>query len=823
MARIKVFGKPDPRALEQLERCARRGDFGVLCADNHVGYSQPIGGAVAYTNLISPTGVGYDIACLAAGTKVSTGDGYYLPVQSVPSEAPVLCYDEGRARTAENVGGSLDKGRRQVERLALRNSRTIEVTPDHLICCERGWMPAGDLDVGDLVACSPYVGLPFQPAQAIPAALVRLLGYVNGDGHLSRDGKAVSIYTTVPEDAAEITADLVRLGYRPRIYARPRGAKRLDEICVRVASKELHARFAGLGAPVGRKVWPDRPMPWLFSAPPWLRAQYLAAFAGAEMTTPRLIETRLVNLAIKQSGETINAAEFVAALLESFDFEVSVARSGPRYGDRRIFVVQILGGELEQLRFIEQVGFAYAVEKRRAAAAAVSVAWQHVAIRNWREEARAEALRLRAKGLGIQGVKEAVAATYGVSNAFVHHALYSGRPSIRRGLHVACTPKTTGEFCWVEVSSRTTTGPRRVYDLVTGDAAQSFLAEGIVVHNCGNKAARTELLAADVDVPRMMDEIARRISFGIGQKSGWRIDHPVLEKIERAEFTPQRKLANLAREQLGTVGGGNHYVDLLVDEGGQLWVGVHFGSRGFGHKTATGFLALAQGMRFADRAKEAPMDSPPVLFDIGTELGQGYIEAMTLAGEYAYAGRDLVVDKVLAILGTESTEEVHNHHNFAWREAHFGNEYWVVRKGCTPAFPEQRGFVGGSMGDISVILEGVDGQVAREALYSTVHGAGRVLSRTKAAGKRRWVRDKRTGRRFAQTISPGVIQWDSVKRELRGRGIELRGGGADEAPGVYKQLGDVLDAHKDSIAIRHTLRPLGVAMAGEDVLDPYRD
>ncbi len=340
---------------------------------------------------------------------------------------------------------------------------------------------------------------------------------------------------------------------------------------------------------------------------------------------------------------------------------------------------------------------------------------------------------------------------------------------------------------------------------------------------CGNKAARTPLKADEVDVSRVMDEIARQVSFGVGRSSGWRIDHSVLEGIEQAEFTPQRKLAKLARDQLGTVGGGNHYVDLLEDEEGTLWVGVHFGSRGFGHKTAGGFFALAQGLQFDDRAKEGPMDSPPVLLDTRTELGQSYIEAMNLAGEYAYAGRDVVVERVLRILGTHATDEIHNHHNFGWTESHFGKKYWVVRKGCTPAFPGQRGFVGGSMGDISVILEGVDGQEAKEALYSTVHGAGRVLSRRQAAGKRRWVRDKRTGRRIAKTISPGMIDWDDAKRELSERGIEIRGGGADEAPGVYKRLDDVLDAHKGSIRIRHTLRPLGVAMAGDDVLDPYRD
>ena len=257
---------------------------------------------------------------------------------------------------------------------------------------------------------------------------------------------------------------------------------------------------------------------------------------------------------------------------------------------------------------------------------------------------------------------------------------------------------------------------------------------------CGNKAARTPLRAADVPIPAVMDEIAERISFGVGLANEERVDHPVLERIAKAPFAPQRKLLDLARRQLGTVGGGNHYVDLFEDEEGLLWVGVHFGSRGFGHKTASGFLALAQGKRFEDRAKEGGMDSPPVLFAVGSELGQSYIEAMTLAGEYAYAGRDWVVSRVLEILGTHATDEVHNHHNFAWREHHDGRDVWVVRKGCTPAFPGQRGFVGGSMGDVSVILEGRDTDENRDALYSTVHGAGRVMSRTQAAGKRKWIR-----------------------------------------------------------------------------------
>ena len=346
---------------------------------------------------------------------------------------------------------------------------------------------------------------------------------------------------------------------------------------------------------------------------------------------------------------------------------------------------------------------------------------------------------------------------------------------------------------------------------------------------CGNKAARTELTRSDLDalggVDSIMREITRRISFGVGVPAQERVDHPVLGKIRSAEFAPQRKLAQLAESQLGTVGSGNHYVNVMEDEAGRIWVGVHFGSRGFGHRTASGFLALAQGLRFGERAHEGEMDSPPVLFEIGSELGESYVAAMELAGEYAYAGRDTVVDKVLEILGTVSTHEVHNHHNFAWREEHFGRTYWIIRKGCTPARPGQEGFVGGSMGDESVILEGVEGPGAAESLYSTVHGAGRVMSRSQAAGRFRYRKQVVDGRtvRVQEQVKPGVVDWPAVQAKLREQGIVLVGGGADEAPEVYKRLPDVLAAHAGSIRVKHTLRPLGVAMAGRDVHDPYKD
>jgi tRNA-splicing ligase RtcB len=343
--------------------------------------------------------------------------------------------------------------------------------------------------------------------------------------------------------------------------------------------------------------------------------------------------------------------------------------------------------------------------------------------------------------------------------------------------------------------------------------------------SCGNKAARTNIRAADLrpNIKRIMDEIAQTVVFGIGRSSGKSVDHVLFDDPTWDDLREIGKLKQQARQQLGTVGSGNHYVDLFEDEKGWIWVGVHFGSRGLGHRTASGFLNLAAGRAFDAKAPGEHMDQPATLLSLDSELGQAYWQAMELAGRYAYAGRDFVVDQVLAILGAGAVDEVHNHHNYAWREQHNGEEVVVVRKGATPAWPGQRGFIGGSMGDISVIVEGVRSDESHAALHSTVHGAGRVMSRTRAAGKRKWLPDPKTGKKIPTIVAPGAVSRDMMHDWLRRVGVELRGGGLDESPHVYRRLPEVLAVHADTIRVLHTLRPLGVAMAGDEVFDPFKD
>lgn len=329
---------------------------------------------------------------------------------------------------------------------------------------------------------------------------------------------------------------------------------------------------------------------------------------------------------------------------------------------------------------------------------------------------------------------------------------------------------------------------------------------------CGNKAIRLagiDLEQVIFNINNIMDEIFDTISFGVGRKNSETVEHELFDDDPAWDIPEVAELKELAQKQLGTVGSGNHYVDVFLDDRNQIWVGVHFGSRGFGHRIATHFLKAAGG--------KDGMFVEPALLDADSDLGQQYIAAMNLAGRYAYAGRDWVTQKVASIIGGDIVEEVHNHHNFAWREEIDGEQYWVVRKGATPNWPDQRGFVGGSMGDNSVIIEGLDTTDNALALHSAMHGAGRVMSRTQAAGKTKWKKGKKI------RVSEGQISRKMMMEWLDNRGIVLRGAGTDESPHAYKRLNDVIDAHRSTLNVVRVLKPLGVAMAPENEFDPYKD
>jgi len=292
--------------------------------------------------------------------------------------------------------------------------------------------------------------------------------------------------------------------------------------------------------------------------------------------------------------------------------------------------------------------------------------------------------------------------------------------------------------------------------------------------------------------------------FGMGNdyKPKNRPDHAVMDD-PAWESTPLLEgLRAKAWNQLGTSGGGNHFVDWGIlttkvqigDAPPGCYVALmsHSGSRGSGYKVCR---------HYTDIAKEQNPAGELSWLDMASEAGQEYWEAMNLMGRYASANHEVIHRKVLAEARLRSLGHVENHHNFAWKEIHDGEELIVHRKGATPAAKGELGVIPGSMGTPAYVVQGLG---RPESLCSASHGAGRALSRKAAKNAFSWP------------------EWDAY---LEARGISLLQGGLDETPGAYKDITQVMESQRELVEPIGMFLPKIVLMAqrrravGEDHLN----
>ncbi len=254
---------------------------------------------------------------------------------------------------------------------------------------------------------------------------------------------------------------------------------------------------------------------------------------------------------------------------------------------------------------------------------------------------------------------------------------------------------------------------------------------------------------------------------------------------------------NIAWNQLGSSGGGNHFIDIGeiefttnfdgVPAGKYVAILTHGGSRGMGSKIANYFTKVAM----AKHPLLPPQFKRLAWLSMDDEDGQAYWEAMQLAGEYASANHHCIHEHLLKELGLEPLFQVENHHNFAWKENHGGKEVIVHRKGATPAGSGVLGIIPGSMATPGYLVRG---KGKSESLNSAAHGAGRAMSRRVAKETHRWA---------------------SVKEQLKQSRVTLISGGLDEVPGAYKEIGEVMSAQNDLVEIVARFDPRLVKMAGE--------
>lgn len=808
MTEITICGPIEQRAIDQLRRCAEKGDAprAAACADAHVGYSLNVGGVVGYRDYVSPSGVGYDVGCVDAGTEFLTPTGWKC-IADYEDGDEVMQYEP-----TDGTGAFVRPSEFIVQDCPaffhLKTKYGIDqmLSPEHRILMWR------------------YVSSRREQAHSV----MRADDFVERHNGLKLGTWAdfETAFSIATESMASSRDEAIRVQVMVNADAF------LDELAngrvkavvsLKKARKVTRARELLDAAEIPFTETHDvRGYTTFRFTPPFLAKSYLPFWGASHDQLQVIAEECLL-----WDGSTSPAC-FYSRNEASADF----------------------------------IQYAFTATGRRA------VLRTDIDASDGKADYRVFAYERTRIGMRSHPKRpiEQVLSVDGKSYCFV---VPSSFWVMRRNGNVAMTGNCGNMAVRTNIRADDIGDPvGECREALTDRALTNLRSSGARKNEALPRAYSNGRVTSAIS--RIMDEIAQQIDFGMGVRSGNEAEHPVLEQIGAADFVPQRGLATLARDQLGTVGSGNHYVDLFADEDGWVWIGVHFGSRGFGHKTATGFLNLHKGLTFdgtdrttGKRRKQTgeSMDADPVLFPVNGELGQSYIAAMRLAGDYAYAGREVVVQRVLDILGAEAVDTVHNHHNYTWLEMHGGEKLWVVRKGATPAFPGQRGFVGATMGEPAVILEGADLTSGRTAamtpevmlqgnlLYSTVHGAGRLMSRAEAAGKKKWrwmcssnrcdwvqppntpkpkegcpaCGDTRGLVKRPVVEKSGKIDWSAAKADLASKGIELRGAAADEAPGAYKRLDEVLAYHAGTINILHTLTPLGVVMAGADVEDPYKD
>jgi len=315
---------------------------------------------------------------------------------------------------------------------------------------------------------------------------------------------------------------------------------------------------------------------------------------------------------------------------------------------------------------------------------------------------------------------------------------------------------------------------------------------------CGMVACRLSITGNELDeksLRKVFDQISRDVPVGRDQHRDERAlveaAAPFASRLEAMTQKHPQLLKAFGKfskwvNQMGTLGGGNHFIEICLDESNQVWVMLHSGSRGIGNALAGYFIELAR--RDMERWMIQLPDRDLAYFPEGSEHFGDYVEAVTWAQEYAMQNRREMVDLVLAALARHlpvfdvTSEAVNCHHNYVALEHHYGADVWVTRKGAIRAREGDLGIIPGSMGTRSYIVRGKGNA---ESFTSCAHGAGRRMSRTAAA------------KQFSAA---------DLARQTEGVICRKDKGVVDEIPDAYKDIDTVMANQSDLVDVMHTLK-----------------
>jgi tRNA-splicing ligase RtcB len=309
---------------------------------------------------------------------------------------------------------------------------------------------------------------------------------------------------------------------------------------------------------------------------------------------------------------------------------------------------------------------------------------------------------------------------------------------------------------------------------------------------CGMIAAETDLSASHLpdDLNPLLGTLERTIPSGVGKGHKEPLPQAVRWwQAHRPHSTLTDKQVNKTLSQFGTLGSGNHFFEICLDESDRVWVVLHSGSRGIGNELAQGYVKTAQ--RLMKALQIGLEDRDLAYLNEGTPEFDAYLADLVWAQDYARANRDAMMDAGLAALfgfagSGRARQRINCHHNYTAREEHFGRQMWITRKGAIKAGPDDLGVIPGSMGTRSYIVRGKGNP---DSYNSCSHGAGRAMSRSAAR------------RQFKGA---------DLAEAMRGKTWQSRDAAAlvDEIPQAYKDIDRVMADQQDLVEVQHTLRQI---------------
>ncbi len=838
--------------------------------------------------------------------------------------------------------------RKQVSRLTTASGYSVVATADHPFLTKTGMQELERLRPGEQVAVYPFQGVPYEPpgdeiivdedavvavldklgkgeagqAQAqilsylrqrrllplrysSPALpyLCKLLGFVFGDGSIhfeSGTHKGVVAFYGQPDDLEAIRSDLICLGVTPsRVYHRQRRHtirtayaaytfERSETWC-KVVGTAFAALLVCLGAPVGNKAAQAYEAPaWLHSAPTWQKRLFLAAYFGAEMTTPQTVTNHDANFAApvvslnKRQEYEEGGGRFLAQLgdwLAELGIRTQAVTSRPEQvnadGSRSCRWRLILSSDPANLQLLwQRVGYVYHRERHYLAAVGshyLALKMLHI---NKRATTADRIVELAASGHRPAAILTQLGGTTQVNRRFVERSLHGGRrtqpriafdfPYFAEFRKQATAGLGKSGMVWDRITSiEPVDDVGLVYDFTIDHPDHNFIAAGFVVSNCGVRLLASGMEEGEVR-PHLQDlatALYHKIPSGVGVEgfvrlsdqdmdkvletgAAWALKHGMARHEDLVHTEEQgampgalatkvsRDAKRRGRDQLGTLGAGNHFaeidvVDAIFDEEiarafglfeGQVVLQIHCGSRGLGHQVCTDYVSVFQGV--VKRYGITLPDRQLVCAPLASPEGQDYLAAMAAAANFAWANRQVLAHQARQAFEAVLAGKVRGYdlrmvydiaHNMAKLEMHEAGgrsqRLCVHRKGATRAFgpgshvlpPDyvetgQPVFVPGSMGTASYVLAGTEGSM-RQTFGSTCHGAGRQMSRS-AAKKQ--------------------VRGDKLRADLEHDGIAVRAGSlsglAEEAPVAYKDVSRVVEVvHNAGIARKVArLRPIAV-------------